>query len=260
MALGGYGSAILTTNYGLPPIVGVLAGVGMSTVFGYALGRIILRLKHWYLAIATLSVAVITDTVLEGWLQVTGGPNGILGVPPFSLGGLVFDTTRSFYILAWIVALAGVVFAIHLGSSRVGRAYTGISGDEVAASTLGIDVVKYKVQSLTILAVYAGLSGALYVHFLGLATPSSFSIMISFEVMMAVILGGIGTIYGAFLAAPLLKFLPDMTAAAGDFKLIIYGLIFILVPMYFAGGISGILTAIWFKLAKLLPIKSRSAH
>ncbi len=247
MALGGYSTAILTTRYGLPPICGVLAGVMLAIVFAYLIGKVILRLRQAYLAIATLAIAVMTDAVLVGWTEVTGGVSGIKGVPPFSLGGLVFDSVKSFYILAWVVALAGWLLALHLGSSRAGRAFKAISRDETVASAVAIDVPKYKVQSLMLNSAYAALSGALYVHFLGLALNSSFNIMISFDVLMAAILGGAGTIYGVFLAAPLLKFFPEMAAAAGDYKLIIYGALFIIIPMYFTGGISGMLVYIWQK-------------
>ncbi len=259
MAIGGYVTAILTFRYGLPPVIGVVAGMLLAIVFAYGLGKIILRLRMWYLAIATLSIAVMTEAVLEGWLEVTGGPTGIIGVPPFSLGGLVFESVASFYILAWVVALAGWVFALHLGTSRVGRAFGAINHDELVASALSVNVARYKVQAFMLDAAYAALSGGLYVHFMRLALPDSFSLYVSFEVLMASILGGIGTIYGVFLAAPLLKFLPEMVAAAGDYKLIIYGLIFIVVPMYFAGGIAGLLTALWRKMAKFIPARSEHA-
>jgi len=252
MALGGYSTAILTTKYGWPPIGGVVAGVILTIIFAYLIGKVILRLRRAYLAIATLAIALITDAVVGNWIEVTGGHTGIVGVPPFSLGGLVFNSVESFYILAWVVALAGWLFALHLGSSRVGRAFRAISRDEAVASAIGIDVSRYKVQSLMLTGAYAALSGALYVHFIGLALPSSFNIMVSFEVLMAAILGGLGTVYSVFLAAPLLKFLPEMTAAAGDYKLIIYGLLFISIPMYFAGGIAGILTYIWRRLPKTI--------
>ena len=148
----------------------------------------------------------------------------------------------------------GWVFALHLGSSRIGRAYGAISRDELAASALGINVARYKTQSFMLAAAYAALSGGLYVHFVNFAAPSSFDVLISFEILMAAILGGMGTIYGVFLAAPLLKFLPEMIAAAGDYKLIIYGLLFIIVLMYFSGGIAGLVITIWRKMAKFMPI------
>jgi branched-chain amino acid transport system permease protein len=250
MALGGYTTAILTTKYGVPPVGGVAAAMVLSVVFSYVLGRIILRLRLAYLAIATLALGLITDTILGNWISLTGGPTGIGNVPPFSLGGLVFDRMKSFYILAWAIALVGFVLALHLGGSRIGRAFRTISRDETVAGAVGINAPRYKVHSLMLTAAYASLSGALYVHFLGLAVPSSFNIMVSFEVLMAVILGGLGTLYGVFLAAPLLKFLPSLTASAGDYKLVIYGALFIAIPMYFAGGIAGIFTYLWRKLAK----------
>jgi len=260
MALGAYTTAILTTRFGIPPIAGVVAGVLLTTLISYILGKVILRLTRAYLAMATLAIALITDSVVSGWIDVTGGPTGIVGVPSFSLGGLVFDSVESFYVLAWVVALAGWLFALHLGSSRVGRAFRAISRDEAAASALGIDVAKYKVQSLMLTGAYAALSGALYVHFLGIALPSTFNIMVSFEILMAAILGGVGTIYGVFLAAPLLKFLPELTAAAGDYKPIIFGLLFIVIPMYFAGGIAGIITYIWRKLSKFMPTRGEHTY
>ena len=251
MAIGGYATAILTTKYSWPPIGGVLVGVVLTVLFAYLIGKVILRLRRAYLAIATLAIALIMGSVLVGWIDVTGGPSGINNIPPFSLGGLIFESVESFYILAWLVAIVGFILALHLGSSRTGRALRTIRRDEAVASALGIDVPKYKVQALMITGAYAAVSGALYVHFLGIALPESFNLDISFEVLMAVILGGLGTVYSVFLAAPLLKFLPELTAAAGDYKLIIFGLLFILVPMYFTGGIAGLLVSIWRRLSNL---------
>ena len=265
MAFGGYSAAILSTEepralvgtaavgYGLPPIIGIVVGVLLAIAFTYVTGRIILRLRLWYLALATLAIAMITESVLNGWKGVTGGPSGVVGIPPFSLGGLVFDSVESFYILAWVVALGGWVFALHLVNSRLGRAFGAIGRDEVAASALGIDVTKYKVQAFMLCGAYAALSGGLYVHFMGTATPSAFNLMASFKILMVAILGGVGTIYSVFLSAPLMKFLPDMLAVFGDNKLIVFGLLFIIIPMYFAGGITGMITTIRRKLPKFIP-------
>lgn len=260
MAFGGYSAAILSAKdplppvvgYGLPPIVGMGVGVLLAIAFTYVIGRIILRLRLWYLALATIAIAVISESVLDGWVEVTGGTTGVIGIPPFSLGGLVFDSTESFYILAWVVALGGWVFALHLLNSRPGRAFGAISRDEVAASTLGIDVTKYKVQAFMLCGAYAAVSGGLYVHFIGSASPDAFNLMVSFKILMAAILGGLGTIYSVFLSAPIMKFLPDMLAIFGDYKPMIFGLFFIIIPMYFAGGITGMITTIRRKLSKFI--------
>jgi branched-chain amino acid transport system permease protein len=253
MGIGAYTTGILTVRYHMVPIVGVVAGVLATCLITYLLGKIILRLTRWYLSMATLSVALITDSILGGWINVTGGPSGLRDISNFSIGGLAFGSVESFYILAWILALAGWVFALHLGSSRVGRAFAAINRDEAAASALGINVAKYKLQALVLCGAYSGLSGALYVHFIGIALPDTFGLFVSFEMLMAAILGGLGTIYGVFLSAPLLKFLPDIYAFAGNYKEIIFGLLFIVIPMYFAGGISGIVLGIWHRLSKFLP-------
>ena len=264
MAFGGYSAAILSAKdpvarevavgYGLPPIVGMVVGVLLAIAFTYVIGKIILRLRSWYLALATIAIAVISESVLDGWVEVTGGTTGVIGIPPFSLGGLVFDSVESFYILAWVVALGGWVFALHLINSRPGRAFGAISRDEVAASALGIDVTKYKVQAFMLCGVYAAVSGGLYVHFMGSASPDAF------KILMVAILGGLGTIYSVFLSAPLMKFLPDMLARFGDYKPIVFGLLFIIVPMYFAGGITGIITTIRRKLPKFMPTRSKRGY
>lgn len=268
MAIGGYSAAILSVEdpvarevavgYGLPPIVGMVVGVLLAVAFTYVMGRIILRLKSWYLALATIAIAVISESVLDGWVVVTGGTTGIIGIPPFSLGGLVFDSVESFYILAWVVAIAGWVFALHLINSRPGRALGAISRDEVAASALGIDVTKYKVQAFMLCGVYAAVSGGLYVHFIGSASPGAFNLLVSFRILMVAILGGLGTIYSVFLSAPLMKFLPDMLAVFGDYKVMLFGLLFIIVPMYFAGGITGIITTIRRKLSKFIATRGKA--
>jgi len=268
MAFGGYSAAILSARapvarevavgYGLPPIVGMVVGVLLAIAFTYVMGKIILRLKSWYLALATIAIAVISEAVLDGWVVVTGGTTGVIGIPPFSLGGLVFDSVESFYILAWVVALVGWLFALHLVNSRPGRALEAISRDEVAASALGVDVTKYKVQAFMLCGVYAAVSGGLYVHFMGNASPGAFNLLVSFRILMAAILGGLGTIYSVFLSAPLMKFLPDMLAAFGEYKVIIFGLFFIIIPMYFAGGITGIITTIRRKLSKFMLTRGKA--
>ena len=265
MAFGGYSAAILSAKdpvarevavgYGLPPIVGMVVGVLLAIAFTYVIGKIILRLRSWYLALATIAIAVISESVLDGWVEVTGGTTGVIGIPPFSLGGLVFDSVESFYILAWVVALGGWVFALHLINSRPGRAFGAISRDEVAASALGIDVTKYKVQAFMLCGVYAAVSGGLYVHFIKTAHPGAFNLLVSFKILMVAILGGLGTIYSVFLSAPLMKFLPDMLLALGDYKPMVFGLIFVIVPIYFAGGITGIVTTIRRKLLKFMPTR-----
>lgn len=266
MAIGGYSAAILSAGapadplqqiggYGLPPIVGMVVGVLLVIAFTYVAGRIILRLRAWYLALATMAIAMISESLLSGWREVTGGAVGISSIPPFSLGGLVFDSIESFYILAWVVALGGWVFALHLINSRPGRAFGAISRDEVAASALGIDVTKYKVQAFMLCGVYAAVSGGLYVHLIKTAHPGAFNLLVSFKILMVAILGGLGTIYSVFLSAPLMKFLPDILLALGDYKPMIFGLIFVIVPMYFAGGITGIVTTIRRKLSKFMPIR-----
>jgi len=282
MAFGGYSAAILSVKdpvarevavgYGLPPIVGMVVGVLLAIAFTYVIGKIILRLRSWYLALATIAIAVISESVLDGWVEVTGGTTGVIGIPPFSLGGLVFDSVESFYILAWVVALGGWVFALHLVNSRLGRAFGAISRDEVAASTLGIDVTKYKVQAFMLCGAYAAVSGGLYVHFMGSASPDAFNLLVSFKILMAAILGGLGTIYSVFLSAPLMKFLPELLALIArsvpfvpidikpDIKPIIFGLLFIIVPMYFAGGITGIVTTIRRKLPKFMPTRSKRGY
>jgi len=251
MAIGGYGTAIITVKYGVPSIVGILFGVVLGIIFAYIIGMIILRLRTFYLAIATLAIALITDALLKGWISLTGGYSGITGIPPIAIGGLVFENVNLFYGLAWIIAFIGWLFALHLGRSRFGRALKTIKGNEMVASSVGINVTKYKVTALMITGAYAALSGALMVHFMGLALPGFFSIEESFLIIMAAILGGASSVYGVFLAAPVLEYLPDLFLKLGDYKLIIYGLLFVLVPMYFMDGLVGLVTRLARRVHKI---------
>ncbi len=97
-------------------------------------------------------------------------------------------------------------------------------------------------------------------HFIRTATPGAFGLLVSFQVLMIAILGGLGTIYSVFLSAPMMKFLPDMLARFGDYKPIIFGLLFIVIPMYFAGGITGIVTTIGRKLPKFIPTRGKRGY
>lgn len=249
MAMGGYISGVLTVKYGLPPVAGLVAGIAASGGLAFIIGKITLRLHHFYLAASTMALAIIVESVINGWAEMTGGPSGLRPIPPIPIGGGVLKDFVPQYFFVWGVVLVLFVFALHIANSRVGRALKTLGHDETVAGTVGIDVAKYKVQAFVLAGAYGAISGWLYAHIVGFVAPSLYGVGISFEIMIVAILGGTGTLWGIFLAAPLLKFLPEAIAAAGDYKIIIWGLLFIFVPLYFRGGIAGVIERAWRKVA-----------
>jgi branched-chain amino acid transport system permease protein len=223
-ALGAYGSAILTTRYGLPPIAGMVisaAGVGL---LAFAVGRPILKLKGHYLAMATLGIGVIIHIVLKTESKVTGGPDG-MSVDNFKLFGLTLMGDRMWYWAAGILLVLTVWLALNLIQSPVGRALRAVHGSEVGAEVVGVDTSRYKVMVFVVSAVFASLVGSLFAHKNGFITPDIGSFFRSIELVTMVVLGGMASIFGAVIGAVLLTLLPQFLAAVEQYEAMILGVI-----------------------------------
>jgi len=160
-ALGGYGSAVLTSAYGWPPIVAFAAGMALALAVALLVGYPTLRLKGHYLAMATLAIGLIVYEVAVQWQAVTGGYMGISGIPPVGIGRSEIVSDRAQLTFLALMVVLATWSAIRLRSSRFGRALVAIAGSEDAARALGIDVAHYKLMAFLISAAYAALAGSL---------------------------------------------------------------------------------------------------
>lgn len=234
--LGAYSSGILTAKYSLPPIWGIICGITLAGGIAYLVGKPTLRLKGHYMAVATLGIGEIFYIIFNELIPLTGGPSGLSGIPLLAIGGESLEGIKFLY-LVWIVLLLLLIFSLNLINSRIGRAWRAIHGSELGAFTLGIDVPRYKLQIFVLSAIYAALAGSLYAHFVTFISPSSFGLMYSILLLMMVVVGGAETLWGAFLGAGVLTFLPEYLRGLEDFEVLAYGAILMSVLLFMPRGI-----------------------
>ncbi|MEK9200121.1 branched-chain amino acid ABC transporter permease [Ureibacillus sp. 179-F W5.1 NHS] len=226
MAVGAYFSAIATMNLGLPFTVALIIGAVAAGLAGLLVGIPTLRLKGDYLAIATLGFAEIIRIVFLN-IDYVGGAAGMV----------VTNMTT------WTYAFVGVVLTIlvisNFTNSRHGRGAISIREDEIAADAMGINTTYYKVVAFTIGAIFAGLAGAIYSHNFFIIQPTTFNFLKSFDILIYVVLGGLGSLSGSVIAAIFLTIVSAYLSNFPETRMIIYSLVLILVMLYRPTGLMG---------------------
>lgn len=238
-AIGAYVSGVLTVKCGISPSVALLAGMVLSGAVAWAVGRPVLALKEYYLAMATLALNEIVVTLIVGLQSVTGGASGLRDVPSFSLLGFSFENQVHYYYLVWAVVVLVIMSSLAVARSSFGRTLIAIHSDETAARTFGVDCARYKVRVYLLSALYASLAGSLFAHFMGFLAPDDFGVLTSINLLVMLYLGGIGTIFGPALGAVFLKILPELTYQFQDYELLMNGLILIVVLVFMPKGLFG---------------------
>jgi branched-chain amino acid transport system permease protein len=238
--IGAYASGIITTKLGWSPWLGMGIGILIAMGVAYCVGMPSLRLRGHYLAMATLGFGVIVYIVFNEFVSLTGGPSGFGEIPRLSLFGMELDTTLKFYYLAWFLAIVALVISLNIVHSRVGRALRAIHGSELAAMSLGVDTTKYKVQIFVLSAAFGAVSGSLYAHYVTFVNPPVFDVFFSLKVLMIVVIGGTGSVWGAFAGAGLLTFLPEWLSFLHDFDVLAYGLLLLVIVMFLPDGLIGL--------------------
>ncbi len=203
MGVGAYTSAILTAKAGVPFILALpLSGIA-SGVIGLVFGIPSVRVKGFYLALVTLGAQFILMYVIDH-LDITGGTNGMT-CPFASIGPLVLDTPAKIYWLTMTITIVMTILAYNLTRTRVGRAFIAVRDNDIAAEVLGVDVVSYKLLAFFVGCFYAGVAGSLWAHFLTSLHPDQFPLSNSILYLGAVIIGGIGTWFGAVAGAVVIR-------------------------------------------------------
>lgn len=237
--LAAYTSSILTTTYGWPIPAGMLAGVAVSGGTAFVVGIPTLKLSGHYLAMATLGFGLIVYIMFNETIGLTGGPSGFVGIPRLELFGYAFESDLSYYYVTALVLTLVVAAALNLIDSKIGRAFKAIHTSEQAACCVGVDIAGYKLFIFVLSAIYAGIAGVLYAHYLTFVSPGSFGFHFSVMLIVMVVLGGMGSVWGAVLGAVFLTALPEFLRAFEDIETIIYGVILILCMMFLPEGITG---------------------
>jgi branched-chain amino acid transport system permease protein len=239
MAVGGYGSAILTTQMGLDPWLALAIAAGLALVAALVIGRPLLRLRGHYLAMGTFALALGTNSFVTVATPLTNGSIGISGVPPLALGGLVFDAPIPFYVLSWIMCgVALAVFAL-LAASHIGRAWRALATGQEIAATLGIDVTGYKVMAFAIAAVIASVAGSLYVEFTSFVGPDLYDIGIVLNIFLMLFIGGRGSLVGPIIGAGLLTLAPQLLAGLEQFQNLVFSVFLLVLILVWPAGLFG---------------------
>lgn len=240
--IGAYTSAVLTTKYGLPPFIGLIAAAIVPGLFAFILGRAIAGLQGYYLAMATLAFGYIVQIGITEWEPVTGGANGMISIPQMTFFG---GSELSMYFLIWGVVTCVLLFSLNLLNSRVGRAFRAIHKSEIAATSMGIDVRKFKLNAFVVSGMFAGISGGLYAHYMGILDPQPFGLHESIKFLTMVVIGGMTSIWGALIGTILIGFISEalvllsevVPGLQGDVDTIVFGAILVLFIMFMPEGL-----------------------
>lgn len=240
--IGAYCSGVLTVKLGFSILTAFLSGIILSTVLAMAISIPTLKLKGHYLAVATLGFGEIIYIAFNEFLQVTGGPSGLSGIPGITLLGYAFTGGAAYFYLVWTIVILLLVFSLNLIYSRFGRALRAIHGSDVAAAAMGLNVSWLKVQVFVLSAVYASIGGSLYAHFVTFISPPTFDLFVSVLLLMMVVIGGGGSLWGGLLGAGILTFLPEYLRVLKDFDVLAYGIILMVILLFMPEGLSKGLT------------------
>jgi branched-chain amino acid transport system permease protein len=200
MAVGAYTSAILTTRFDLPFLVGLICAGIMAGIIGMVFGIPSLRVKGFYLAISTIAAQIIILWIISYWTPVTGGFAG-MKVGPASIGSLILKSQTSEFFLILIITIIAIFAAKNLVRTRVGRAFVAIRDNDLAAEVMGINLFRYKLTAFFIGCFFAGIAGALMAHYSRSVNPDSFSFENSILYIGMIIIGGLGTTIGPIFGA-----------------------------------------------------------
>jgi branched-chain amino acid transport system permease protein len=225
MSIGAYTSAILTTTYGMPFIVALIVGALFAAVVGLLIGIPTLRLRGDYLCIITLAFNEIIRIVMLN-LNITKGAKGLMGIPSYTT-----------FTVAFLVMAITLFIIYSIVKSRHGRAIISIKEDETASELTGIPTSYYKILAFAVSAFFAGAAGALYAHYMGMLVPKTFDYNKSVEILVMVVLGGLGNFKGAIIAAIVMTILPEYLRAFSDYRMLLYAIVLIAVMVLKEKGI-----------------------
>lgn len=238
-SVGAYTAAILAVHLHAPFLVTLPAAAAVAGVMGWIIGRPTLRLKGAYLAMATIGIGEIVQLVALNWTDLTGGAQGLKGVPSPVILGVDFGSERNYFYLVFTVALAIYWVTNRLIDSEVGRAWRAIKDNELAAQVMGVDVSRMKTLAFVISTAIAGIAGALYAHLMNYVSPYGFGFRESVAFLCMALAGGLGWRWGPIFGVVLLTAGRESFRAFNDYQLVVYGLLLIGVIVFMPKGIVG---------------------
>ncbi len=237
--VGAYTASILAIRYHVPTLLALLAGAALAGLIALVIGRPVLRLRYFYLALATIGLGIIFSAIVIEARGVTGGSLGLAPVPPLDLFGFHVDTYMRQYYVVWIVALLILLFTERALGMRLGRALRAIATSEIAAETLGVRTANWKLVAFVASAIFCAIAGALYAFTLAAITPSAFAFSAAIIPIIMMLIGGGGSIWGGLVGAVLMTWLANTLSGTQQWSGVIYAVIMILLLLFLPMGITG---------------------
>jgi len=244
VGIGAYTAAYLTLSHGVSPWLTVWIGLAVTFAAALLLGWVTLRMSGHFLPLATIAWGLSLYYLL-GNIDALGKYDGLLGIPAMQFFGITLNTGRSFYWLLWLLVVLAAVAVTHLLDSRTGRALRAVKGGTTMAEAMGVDTFRIKVTAFVLAALLASLSGWLFAHFQRTVNPSPFGLKMGIEYLFMAVVGGVGHVWGALVGAGVVKImedqlqslLPRLMGTSGNYEIIVFGVLLVLVLQYARDGI-----------------------
>ncbi|WP_250518445.1 branched-chain amino acid ABC transporter ATP-binding protein/permease [Caballeronia sp. ATUFL_M1_KS5A] len=253
VGVGAYATAFLTTRYGVSPWLALIAGVVLTAFIALLLGLITMRLSGHFLPLGTIAWG-LSLFYLFGNMELLGKYDGINGIPVLNVFGWQLESGRSIYYLIWVVVLVAVISVQNLLNSRPGRAIRALRGGGTMAEAMGVNTAWMRVVIFIYAAVLAAISGFLYAHLQRAVNPTPFGLNHGIEFLFMAVVGGVSHVWGAILGATILTvlqdylqtLLPKLIGANGNFEIIVFGVVMVLLLQYARQGV-------WPFVARIFP-------
>lgn len=241
--LGAYAAGIATVRHDVPPVLALALAPVLVTLVALLIGVLSMRLKEIYFTMATLGAGFVLYLLFGRMVELTGGPNGLVGIPPFSVGGVEFTEPIMKYGLAAVLAAIGAIAAHNLLVSRTGRALRAYGASEPAALAVGASPFRLRLLAFGLSGFYAGVAGALEAFDSRFVSPSTFDFMTAVLLVVALVVSGAGRMIGPILGALLLTGIEVFAADYADYEPLIMGIVFLVAVQLFPRGVAGELAA-----------------
>jgi len=240
-AIGAVSAALISLNLGWSFWIAFPIGIMVAGLAGVIIGLPSVRLEGAYLALATLGLGESVRIMIAVTPEL-GSSTGLISIPPPTIGNFTFDTFGKYYYLVMPAAMIGIYLSFSILRSATGRAFMAVREDTIAAAVHGINVVKYKLLAFVISALYAGAAGGLFAHMPpGYIHHNNFTIIEMVTLLMMIVLGGIGHIWGGIIGAIVVTIIYDQTLEFYFYQPLLFGLSMVLIVMFMPRGIGGVI-------------------
>jgi branched-chain amino acid transport system permease protein len=239
MGIGAYASALTSMKLGLNPAVAFVGAGVLTAAIALLLGPIFLRIKGVYFVLLTFAFSQIVNLVFQDWTSLFGGNNGLYGIPKMSIFGLRMTAATQYYVFAMSLLAVAYVTVSRIHRSDIGAIISALDENEKLGNALGLNSLSWRVGIFVISSFFAGLAGSLYAHYIGFLSPGAFAFTTSVDTIVMNVIGGAASPIGPLVGAILLVPLPELLREAKQYQLLTYGIILVVVLLFFRDGLVG---------------------